>query len=583
MPNWAARISAARVNLPQTWNDSLDDVVPALVTRLLELQGSPRLSTAPLLSDERALASLHPMFRAWPRHRYDIYRREALARRRDEYPALECPGLLSFLTPVWNTDPRQLEELAESVFDQDLPHNYEWIVLDNGSDRIETREVLERLAQRPSVRFYRSEENLGIIAGTRFCLERATGRYAATLDHDDLLAPDCVRVLTHALVGAGYPALAYTDEDKVDGRNFRDPYFKPDWDPVLFAASCYIAHLIVFDRQQALALGAYTDQAAEGSHDWDTFMRFTLAQFVPVHIPEILYTWRMHADSTAGNIQSKPYVASSHQRVLEKFVAAAARPDLYRIEASPLFDGTPDWWIRRRRIDPWPITTVLIREGGDGAAAPSLDPAISHDVAILSPGAGFAALEPIVDRCAEARRLVHVLWAGTEIEGEEWPWEAMAQFELYPDTAVVGGRVHRDGRILSAASYFGFGRGCESPDRGRSVSDSGYFVQMWKPHSASAVPVQHCVIDPSFFKEFLARYGHADVPMRQLGAWLGAFARARGRRVIFTPFLSAWSREDVEGQVECRRVGCLPCRPPGCHSRDEMSVIATWAGSVDCL
>ena len=148
----------------------------------------------------------------------------------------------------------------------DLPQNYEWVVLDNGSDRIETREVLKRLAHRRSVRLYRTDENLGIIAGTRFCLERATGRYAATVDHDDLIAPDCVRVVTHALVAAGYPALAYSDEDKVHEQTFRDPYFKPDWDPVLFATSCYIAHLIVFDRQQALALGAYTDRATEGSH-----------------------------------------------------------------------------------------------------------------------------------------------------------------------------------------------------------------------------------------------------------------------------------------------------------------------------
>ena len=550
VPNWAARTSAARVSLPQTWNDSLETVVPALVTRLLELQGSPRLSTAASLSDDQAIASINPMYRSWPSHRYDIYRREALARRHGEYAALEHPGLLSFLTPVWNADPRQLEELAESVLDQDLPHNYEWIVLDNGSDRIETREVLKRLAHRRSVRLYRSDENLGIIAGTRFCLERATGRYAATVDHDDLIAPDCVRVVTHALVAAGYPALAYSDEDKVHEQTFRDPYFKPDWDPVLFAASCYIAHLIVFDRQQALALGAYTDRATEGSHDWDTFLRFMLAQFVPAHIPEVLYTWRMHEHSTAGNIQSKPYVASSHQRVLEKFVAAAARPDWYRIEASPLFAGTPDWWIRRQRVDPWPITTVLIREGGAGAAALSLDPAISHDVTILPPGADVTALEAIIARCAEARRLVHVLWAGTDIDGAEWPWEAMAQFELFPDTAVVGGRIHWDGRIQSAASYFGFGRGCDSPDRGRSVNDPGYFVQMWKPRSASAVPVQHCVVEPVFFKEFLKRYGHAQVPMHQLGPWLGAFARSQGRRVIYSPFVSARSREDVESQIE---------------------------------
>ena len=115
VPNWAARTSAARVSLPQTWNDSLETVVPALVTRLLELQGSPRLSTAASLSDAQAIASINPMYRSWPSHRYDIYRREALARRRGEYTTLEHPGLLSFLTPVWNADPRQLEELAESV------------------------------------------------------------------------------------------------------------------------------------------------------------------------------------------------------------------------------------------------------------------------------------------------------------------------------------------------------------------------------------------------------------------------------------------------------------------------------------
>ena len=135
-------------------------------------------------------------------------------------------------------------------------------------------------------------------------------------------------------------------------------------------------------------------------------------------------------------------------------------------------------------------------------AALSLDPAISHDVTILPPGADVAALEEIIEGCAEARRLVHVLWAGTEIDGAEWPWEAMAQFELYPDTAVVGGRIHWDGRIQGAASYFGFGRGCDSPDRGRSVNDPGYFVQMWKPHSASAVPVQHCVVEPLSSKSF---------------------------------------------------------------------------------
>ena len=140
---------------------------------------------------------------------------------------------------------------------------------------------------------------VGIIEGTRLCLEHAVNRYTATVDHDDLLTPDCIRVVSHALGPAGYPALAYTDEDKLDGDRFSSPYFKPSFDPVLFANSCYIAHLSIVDRRLALQLGAYTDKQAEGSHDWDTFVRFLLAGHTPAHIPEVLYSWRMHPASTA--------------------------------------------------------------------------------------------------------------------------------------------------------------------------------------------------------------------------------------------------------------------------------------------
>ncbi len=144
-------------------------------------------------------------------------------------------------------------------------------MLDNGSDNSATRASIERVRRERGVRFLRSERNLGIIEGTRLCLEHAVNRYTATVDHDDLLTPDCIRVVSHALGEAGYPALAYTDEDKLDGDRFSSPYFKPSFDPVLFANSCYIAHLSIVDRQLALQLGAYTDTQAEGSHDWDTF------------------------------------------------------------------------------------------------------------------------------------------------------------------------------------------------------------------------------------------------------------------------------------------------------------------------
>ena len=54
--------------------------------------------------------------------------------------------------------------------------------------------------------------------------------------------------------------------------------------------------------------------------------------------------------------------------------------------------------------------------------------------------------------------------------------KALAMFELYP-----GGRIHDNGIVVAADSYFGFNGVCNSPNPGRSLSDLGYFAQMPKP------------------------------------------------------------------------------------------------------
>ena len=257
----------------------------------------------------------------------------------------------------------------------------------------------------------------------------------------------------------------------------------------------------------------------------------------------------MHEGSTSGNIASKSFIHHSQRSVVRKLVDGLAPGSRFRIELSPLFGGTPDGWIRREPRD-------QAVDHGSHRRAPGRDPRaavpaeIAHEIVAVADDAPLAALSELITRCAEEQRLVHLLWTGTEPEDTHWYWEAVGLFELFPDTAIVGGRILRHGRVLSAASYFGFGRGCDSPDRGRAVHDPGYFAQMWKPHSASAVPVHHCVVDASFFREFVLHYGNAKLSMRHLGAWLGAFARTRGRRVIYTPFLNARATVDLEASSD---------------------------------
>ena len=93
----------------------------------------------------------------------------------------------------------------------------------------------------------------------------------------------------------------------------------------------------IVDRQLALQLGAYTDKQAEGSHDWDTFTALPARRPHAAHIPEVLYSWRMHQASTSSNIHSKPFVYDSQRRVLTKLLAGLSQTERFRVEPSPLF------------------------------------------------------------------------------------------------------------------------------------------------------------------------------------------------------------------------------------------------------
>jgi len=543
------RRAAAAIDLPSSWRSSLSDVVPRLFDELAVLQGSPVREGGWTRGDE-APSLVAPGFRNWPHDEYEVHRLQAFARRRTQYTSRAEPGLISLLTPVWNTPPDYLEALADSVLNQDADAgSFEWVVLDNGSDSPATGAVLERLRREPCVRYLRSERNLGIIEGTRFCLEHAANRYTATVDHDDLLTPDCVRVVSHALVEAGYPALAYTDEDRLDGDRFSLPYFKPSFDPVLFANSCYIAHLSIVDRQMALQLGAYSDTQAEGSHDWDTFVRFLLAGHTPAHIPEVLYSWRMHEASTSSNIHSKPFVYDSQRRVLTRLLAGLAKNDRFLLELSPLFGGMPDWWMRRTTSTPRAITTVVVAGSADALPDIKLSADVPHDVVRLDPADGVRGFARVAARAAESDRLLHVLWHDTRITDEVWALEATGLFELFPDTAMVGGRLQRNGRILHAGAYLGFGRGCDPTDRGRRLADPGYHGQVWKQHSVSAVSLDHCVLEPKLAVDSLSALARADVSLAHLGAWLGAAFRRQGRRIVYSPNLAAETNRDLAALV----------------------------------
>lgn len=513
------------INLPSNWNESLGAIIAQLKERIDTLRRAPTPHAPPISNG----------YPANPISDHERFRKRRLTERRREGEYSQEPGLLSFVTSAYDTDPKYLEELAGSVFMQDGGTHFEWLILDNGSTNESTCTTLRTIAMHPCVRLERVEKNLGIIGGMRYCLERATGRYILPLDSDDIIEPDCVHVLTRFLQEAGFPALLYTDEDKLADGRFGSPYFKPGWDPVLFAHSCYIAHLCAIDREKALALDLYSDHRAEGCHDWDSFIRFMNAGYAPLHIPEVLYSWRIHSQSTSGNINSKSYISDSHRATLQRFLDHVNAPHIELIP-SPLFNYGVDWWFRRKRCNPVPYLSIFI---GRKLAAPVTDDTPQKFAVFLNPAEGLNRLAEILGETSS--ELVHLCWEGINPDNDEWCWEAMALSELFPETVMMGGTLHDGSKVLSASRIFGFGNGFDCPDRGRPLADPGYFAQMWKPHSVSAISSGHCVVRYGFLKDALRELIQEQVPLDMLGPWLGALAREAGKRVVFSPFMRAFA------------------------------------------
>jgi hypothetical protein len=423
-------------------------------------------------------------------------------------------GLLSILSTVYDTPATYLRQLAASLSAQTW-RDYEWILLDNGSRGAATRDALREIAADPRVTLLRADANLGILGGMRHVLERATGRYVLPVDSDDYLFPDALAIVAAVLQREKYPPLAYSDEDKLrDGRHV-DPFAKPDWDPVLFRNCCYIAHLCAIRRDDALRLGAYTDPGAEGCHDWDTFFRFARAGFVPVHVPELLYSWRMHGGSTAANVDAKEYIVKSQRHVLQKHLDETGLSDRFTVERSPFFPASPDWWMRRSRVAGASVAIVV---HGSGA------------VETAYPGAQIAHAPPaeaplrVWQRAAASAASVIVVDTSVAPTSDEWIWEMVGLKESFGDAAIVGGRLLDVDRMLI--------------DSGQSADDPGYFGTALKQRTTRAVPLRLALLDSAWVRAIdPAPYDALDLDA--LSAALAARARDAGMRVIVSPFIEA--------------------------------------------
>ena len=256
----------------------------------------------------------------WVRQ-YDTLTDSDRAALRSAVAGLIKKPLISVVMPTYNADPAWLRQAIESVRSQ-LYENWELCIADDASTSEAAIAVLkEYQALDPRIKVVFRTENGHISKATNSAIALATGDWVALLDHDDLLTEHALAWVAITLEQHPQAQLVYSDEDKLkdDGERV-DPYFKCDWNRALFYSHNMITHLGVYRRDLLNMIGGFRHEFV-GAQDYDLVLRCIehIDDSEIVHIPRILYHWRIHTGSTSNvDLSAKPYALFAGERALNE-------------------------------------------------------------------------------------------------------------------------------------------------------------------------------------------------------------------------------------------------------------------------
>jgi len=206
--------------------------------------------------------------------------------------------VFTVLVPLYRTDSGHLTEMVRSVQSQTEP-SWELVLVDDGSKSPElTAALAEMAAGDARIRVETLTVNVGIAGASAHGLSVARGEFIALLDHDDQLAPNALERVHQAIMEHPAADVLYSDEDQVHEGVRGARFSKPEFSPERLRGQMYLGHLVVYRRTLLRDVGGFRS-GFDGSQDYDLALRVTECAREVVHVPEVLYHWRIHPGSVS--------------------------------------------------------------------------------------------------------------------------------------------------------------------------------------------------------------------------------------------------------------------------------------------
>lgn len=232
--------------------------------------------------------------------------------------SLQIKPKISIITPVYNTNPTFLKKAIDSVKNQYYT-NWQLCICDDSSTKKEVHGILKDESNKNEkilVKF--SDKNEGIAATRNKAIELANGEFSLLLDHDDELARNALLEIVKTINKNPDVDFIYSDEDKlIPNGEHMAPFFKPDWSPDLFLCGNYTIHVSVLRTSLLKKIGGFR-KGFDGAEDYDLNLRYFEKAKKIIHIPKVLYSWRISSGSTALSISEKEYAIEASKNALKE-------------------------------------------------------------------------------------------------------------------------------------------------------------------------------------------------------------------------------------------------------------------------
>lgn len=425
---------------------------------------------------------------------------------------LDCsPGetpFFSFLVTVYHkTNKNEFEEMIISLASSGSK-SFEVIVLAHGSVSLSLKEYLLALPKN-HFRIHFLDENIGIIRGMSFCLKQSKGKYIIPVDADDWMEKGFLRNVRNFLDNNNYPDYIYTDEyiALASGKKIR--YSRKNWDPILSSYSSYVWHLTCFKREVALDLGIYSDSNSEYCHDWDTISLFWQNQKKIMHLPEALYNWRQHQNSSTNNtsIQSRAAL-NSQKNVLEKMQAYWNQNSHSEVREFPIFRGA---------IEYYSALTNISREDFQWIKFSSFNQLITGLDTKIEPYCIFS---------FEDFKIVFE---------KNFYEEIQSVFTRFNEVCVLTSEICNGDKIIESGYYLDKKLKWTPVNKGKKSTDPGPMALFLKPHTIDVPNPYFFITKRSLISDFLEMEGEKTV--NKLWEFISNYSRENKLRVVTHPLL----------------------------------------------